>query len=507
MHARTGEVQEPCVAVSAVVHVRCRRSDLVKIHTLEELDMSDSRLKVDVCAFLCLPHLRVLHGPKKCSCAHGVPAEVSCMKLRTYSSQHCYSLPIVELLKMEELEEVSFSYCVLKTRNVADLARLQRLRILSICRTAIDDSTLLALGKCAFLEKLDISYSHGLTDVSPLANVLTLEELNLSNCSCVEKGAGDLGRLPRLRVLNLKHTRVTDSCVVGLGTSRSLVMLDLASCWNITDITPVLGIATLQELDVLCNDEASSEKYDFSRLQSLRGLSLRRADYFEHEEHVSVFPFGLTKLNLYCAGRSNITLSFIKKMQTLVELKIYSGKVCINFDELSELPHLRTLSLSTSKYPCGVKSLSKCTTLVKLSLAFCYYPTDLLPLADMKSLEELHIALFTLPPGGVIGIPPLLRHLELSGCNVTNESFKIPEYNVLECLDISYCDFLTDLSFIRKMERLEKLLLDNDRNIEYGFEALSELPFLRYISATLVRLPSCVCSTLRENGVTVVDRD
>ncbi|KAH8603612.1 hypothetical protein ERJ75_001803700 [Trypanosoma vivax] len=339
-----------------------------------------------------------------------------------------------------------------------------------------------SLGKCGFLEKLDLYSTASLTDVSPLANVLTLEELDLSFCSPIEKGAGDLGRLPRLRVLNLKDTGVTDNCLVGLGTSRSLVKLDLSWCTNITDITPVLGIATLEELNVLCNDEASSEKYDFSRLQSLRGLSLRRADYFEHEEHVSVFPSGLTKLNLYCAGRSNITLSFIKKMQTLVELEIYSAKVCVNFDELSELPYLRTLSLCTSKYPCGVKSLSKCTTLVKLSLSWCRNPTDLLPLADMKSLEELHVNCFKLPPGGVIGIPPLLRHLKVSYCNVTSESFKIPEYNVIECLDISSCSYLTDLSFIRKMERLEKLLLDNDRNIEYSFEALSELPFLRCIS-------------------------
>ncbi|KAG8339098.1 hypothetical protein TRVL_10078 [Trypanosoma vivax] len=115
-------------------------------------------------------------------------------------------------------------------------------------------------------------------------------------------------------------------------------------------------------------------------------------------------------------------------------------------------------------------------------MSWCRNPTDLLPLADMKSLEELHVNCFKLPPGGVIGIPPLLRHLKVSYCNVTSESFKIPEYNVIECLDISSCSYLTDLSFIRKMERLEKLLLDNDRNIEYSFEALSELPFLRCIS-------------------------
>ncbi|KAH8620222.1 hypothetical protein ERJ75_000071800 [Trypanosoma vivax] len=193
-------------------------------------------------------------------------------------------------------------------------------------------------------------------------------------------------------------------------------------------------------------------------------------------------------------------------MQTLVKLKIYSGEMYINFDELPELAHLRTLSLWCCQLPCDVKPLSKYTTLVKLTLEWCKNSTDLLPLADMKSLEELHVNCFKLLPGGVIGIPPLLRHLEVSYCNATSESFKIPEYNVIECLDISSCSYLTDLSFIRKMKRLEKLLLDNDRNIEYCFEALSELPFLRYISTRGV-FSSRVYSTWRGKAVTVVDRD
>ncbi|KAH8620372.1 hypothetical protein ERJ75_000070200 [Trypanosoma vivax] len=479
-------------------------SDLVKIRTLEELDMSDSRLQVDVCAFLRLSHLRVLHGPKECSCAHGAPAELSCTKLRTFSAHHCYTLPTVELSKLKELEEVSFSFFGLKTRDVVNLAGLQRLRILSICYTDIDDSALLALGKCAFLEKLNL-YSIGrLTDVSPLANVLTLEELDLSFCMDVKTGAGDLGRLPRLRVLNLVYTDVTDNCLVGLGKSRSLVKLDLSSCWSITDITPILGITTLEELNLLNSGRALSKKYDFSRLQNLRGLSLGKVDYFGHEEHVSALPSGLTKLNLRRIDVSNITLSFIKKMQTLVELELYVDKLRIGFDELSQLPHLRTFSLNSSWFSCSMKSLSKCA-IVKLSLSLSPHPTDLLPLEDVKSLEELHIEFFVLSPGGVIGIPPFLRHLKLSNCGVTSKSFKIPECNVLECLDILYCDRLTDLSFIRKMRRLEKLLLVKDRNIEYGFECLDELPFLRHISTTRVFFPRCVYSTFRENGVTVVE--
>ncbi|KAG8341156.1 hypothetical protein TRVL_08015 [Trypanosoma vivax] len=480
-------------------------SDLVKIRTLEELDMSDSHFKANVCVLLCLPHLRVLHGPKTCSHPHDVPAEVSCTKLRTFSAHNCVSLPIVELSKMKELEEVSFSYCGLKTRDVVNLARLLRLRILSICREGMDDSTVRLLGKCSFLEKLNLSFSRGITDVSPLVNVLTLEELDLSYCSCVEKGAGDLGRLPHLRILNLKHTRVTDSCLVGLGTSRSLVRLDLSFIRSITDITPVLGIATLEELNVLYNGEVLSKRYDFSRLQNLRGLSLWRAGRLEHVKHFSAFPSGLTRLSLRCVGTLNITPSFIKKTQTLVELELNGDKICTNFDELSKLPHLRTLSLCSYKFPYDVKFLSKCTTVIKLFLGLFYYPTDLLPLEHMKSLKELHIAVLKLLPGGVIGIPPLLRDLKLSDCIINDGSFKIPEYNGLECLNISNCNYIDNLSFMRKMKRLERFFFSDYSEVRYGLEALSELPFLRHISTTRKVLPYYICSTLREKGVTVIE--
>ncbi|CCD17925.1 hypothetical protein, conserved in T. vivax, (fragment), partial [Trypanosoma vivax Y486] len=426
-------------------------------------------------------------------------------KLRTCSAHNCYSLPTVELSKIKELEEVSFFNCCLETRNVVNLARLQRLRILSICHEGMDDSALVSLGKCPFLEKLDLSSTGSLTDVSPLANVLTLEELDLSYCRKIEKGAGDLGRLPRLRVLNLKSTVVTDSCLVGLGTSRSLVRLDMSSCWNITDITPVLGIATLEELIVLYSGKKLSKRYNFSRLQNLRGLSLGRMGRLEHEEHFSAFPSGLTRLSLRCAGTLNITPSFIEKVQALVELELNGDKICINFDELSKLPHLRTLSLCSYKFPDDVKPLLKCTTLVKLSLLSCYYLTDLLPLEHMKSLEELHISFFKLPPNGMIGIPPLLRHLKLSDCSVNFDPFKISESNALECLNIWNCNYIDNLSFIRKMKRLEKLLLASDQRIRCGFEYLDELPFLRHISTTRKVLPYCICSTLREKGVTLIE--
>ncbi|CCD19392.1 hypothetical protein, conserved in T. vivax [Trypanosoma vivax Y486] len=479
-------------------------SDLVKIHTLEELDMSDSHFKANVCALLCLPHLRVLHGPEKCSHAHGAPAEVSCTKLRTFSVHKCVSLPIVELSKMKELEEVSFSHCNLKTRDVVNLAGLQHLRILSICSTDIGDSALRSLGKCAFLEKLNLSVSIYLIDVSPLADVLTLEELNLRDCSCVKRGAGDLGRLPHLRILNLKNTGVTDSCLVGLGTSRSLVKLVLSSCRFVTDITPVLGIATLEELNVLDCKEMTPKEHDLSRLPNLRSLSIGRLDHFASKGSDLTCPFGLTNLNLRCDYQLSPTSSFIEKMQTLVELEVDDG-LHINLDGLSQLPHLRTLSLHSLRYPQGVNSLLKCTSITKLHLIRLYKSTDLCPLEDMKSLDELHLTSINLLPNSVIGIPPFLRHLKVASCNVTNKSFsKICNSNAFVYLKLLHCKHLTDISFVQNMKRLEKFFLVCCGKVCNGLECLIKLPFLHYVYITRSLFTETLYSPLQEKGLTVI---
>ncbi|KAH8616683.1 hypothetical protein ERJ75_000454100 [Trypanosoma vivax] len=193
-------------------------------------------------------------------------------------------------------------------------------------------------------------------------------------------------------------------------------------------------------------------------------------------------------------------------MRTLVELQRDSNKMHVNLDRLFEVPHLRVLPLRCPGLSSNVSLLPKCASMVKLSLTRCRKPTDLRPLASMESLEELHHSCFKLPRKGVIGSPPLLGHLGVSRCDVANDSFsQIHESSTLECLDISDCKCIEDLSLIRKMDRLEKFSPVDCENVCGGLECLLNLPPLRFAYTPDAVLSSFICSALQQKGVTLVN--
>ncbi|KAG8344500.1 hypothetical protein TRVL_04663 [Trypanosoma vivax] len=143
--------------------------------------------------------------------------------------------------------------------------------------------------------------------------------------------------------------------------------------------------------------------------------------------------------------------------------------------------------------------------MVRLSLTQCRKPTDLRPLADVESLYELHLSCSKLPRKGVIGSPPLLRHLGVSRCDVADESFsQIRESSTLECLVISDCKRIEDLSLTRQMDRLEELSLVGCENVCSGWECLLKLPPLRFACTPDADLSSSLCSAMQQHGVALV---
>ncbi|KAG8341451.1 hypothetical protein ERJ75_000412300 [Trypanosoma vivax] len=193
-------------------------------------------------------------------------------------------------------------------------------------------------------------------------------------------------------------------------------------------------------------------------------------------------------------------------MRTLVELELDASKMHVNPERLFESPHLGVLSLRCPGPSFSVRFLPKCASMVKLSLTQCRKPTDLRPLANVESLEELDLSCFKLPRKGVIGSPPLLGHLRVSQCNVTNDSFsQIHESSTLECLDISDCRHIEDLSLIHKMDRLEKFSPVDCENVCGGWEYLLELPPPRLAHTPDADLSSFICSALRQKGVTLIN--
>jgi Ran GTPase-activating protein (RanGAP) involved in mRNA processing and transport len=128
----------------------------------------------------------------------------------------------------------------------------QRLRTVSLGRTAVTDEGLAALAGCKNLEWLDLSatkttdagFAHfsgntkltqlfldgvKLTDGSlpMIAKFKELEELDLSNTSITDASLGSLAGLKKLKILYLTGTNVTDKAVPVLKGLKSLETLDL----------------------------------------------------------------------------------------------------------------------------------------------------------------------------------------------------------------------------------------------------------------------------------------
>ncbi|KAG8343239.1 hypothetical protein TRVL_05932 [Trypanosoma vivax] len=291
-----------------------------------------------------------------------------------------------------------------------------------------------------------------------------------------------------------------------LGESPSLVKLDLSSCLHISHITPVLGIATLCELNVLGCKNSRSAKQNFPCLPNLRSLAIGRVDSSKNEKHVIKHPQGLPTLKLRHDDSRAIKSSFTERIQKLVELERDANKMRVILDRLFELPHLRVLSLRCpGPSSCEVFAEVRLRG-VKLSLTRCRKPTDLRPLANVGSLEELDLSCFKLPGKGVIGSPPLLRHLGVSRCDVADESFsQIRESSTLESLDISNRKRIKDLSLIRKMGRFEKFSLLGCENVWSGLECLLKLPPLRFAYTPCADPSSFICSALQQKDVTLVN--
>ncbi|KAG8344004.1 hypothetical protein TRVL_05171 [Trypanosoma vivax] len=170
-------------------------------------------------------------------------------------------------------------------------------------------------------------------------------------------------QLPRLRVLSL-NTLVANYCLVVLGKSRSLVKLDLSSCLHVSDITPVLGIATRCELNVPGCRNSRSTKHNFPCLPNLRSLAIGRVDSSKYERHVIKYPQGLTSLKLRRDDSRAIKSSFTERIQTPVVLERDANKMRVILDRVFELPHLRVLSLRCPGPSSNAKFLPKYASMV-----------------------------------------------------------------------------------------------------------------------------------------------
>jgi internalin A len=242
------------------------------------------------------------------------------------------------------------------------------------------------------------------TDITPLARLLGLQELDLSETSVTD--LAPLASLTNLRDLNLLETSVTD-----LAPLAGLTRLQNLDLWGggVRDLAPLAGLKKLQKLGLL--------EIKARDLTPLTGMTALQDLYLSGELVRDLAPLvGLIGLqNLILAGTRVRDLTPLARLQALKTLELPETRVN-DLTPLAGLKKLRTLDLSGTSVrnltPLaglkGLHTLSLSTTSVK----------NLIPLAGLKELQTLDLA-----GTGVTDLAPLgeltgLRTLNLSFCPV-----------------------------------------------------------------------------------------
>ncbi|KEG06753.1 putative leucine-rich repeat protein [Trypanosoma grayi] len=394
--------------------------------------------------------------------------------------QTCKHLTDVSpLASTEALEEVDLSGCE-GLKIVGSLGRLPALRELDLGCTAITDGCLQGLNASCSLVRIALQHCRHLTDVSPLASIETLEEVDLSGCEGV-RTVDALGRLPVLRELDLRCTAITDSELQGLSASRSLVKIVLPDCRHLTDVSPLASIKTLEGL-ILSGCEGVRTVGALGRLPALRELDLGCTAITDEELQGLSASHRLMKIVL-CNCKHLTDVSPLASIKTLEEVDLSGCEGVRTVGALGRLPILRELVLGCGSITDGeLQGLSVSRSLVRIFLADCKHLTDVSPLASIKTLEEVDLSgCEGVGTVGALGSLPVLRELDLGCTAITDEELQgLSASRSLVKIVLRTCKHLTDVSPLASIKTLEEVDLSGCEEVR-SLGALGRLPILRVL--------------------------
>jgi internalin A len=213
-----------------------------------------------------------------------------------------------------------------------------------------------------------------------------------------------------------------------LGQSTSIQGLNLSRCEQLTDLSPLAGLASLQTLELYgCR---LTDLSPLAGLTSLQTLGLSR-----NEQLTDFSP-----------------LAGLASLQTL-EL-FFCGLT--DLSPLAGLTSLHTLNLSGSKQLTDLSPLAGLTSLHTLNLSECEQLTDLSPLAGLTSLQTIEIR-----EGQLSDLSPLagltsLQTIEIQGGPLSDLS-PLADLTSLQTLNLSLSGQLSDLSPLATLTSLQTL--------------------------------------------------
>ncbi|CAD6269072.1 unnamed protein product [Miscanthus lutarioriparius] len=358
----------------------------------------------------------------------------------------------------------------------AEVARAKGLRRLSLARwKTLTDMGLgcVAVG-CAELRELSLKWCLGVSDLGIQLLALKckkLTSLDLSYTMITQDSFLPIMKLPSLQELTLVGCIGIDDDALGSlekECSKSLQVLDLSQCQNITDVgvSAILkSVPNLLELDLsYCCPVTPSMVRSLQKIPKLRTLKLEGCKFIaDGLKAIGTSCVSLRELSLSkCSGVTDTELSFaVSRLKNLLKLDITccrnitdvslaaitsscTSLVSLRMESCSRVSsgalqligkhcsHLEELDLTDSDLDGeGLKALARCSKLSSLKIGICLKISDGLTHIG-RSCPKLHdIDLYRcggLSDDGIIQIA--------QGCPM------------LECINLSYCTEITDSSLI-----------------------------------------------------------
>jgi len=367
----------------------------------------------------------------------------------------------LEYLSLEDLYYESGDHFFTGITDLSFLAGLTELRELNLSdNNRLTD--LSVLGGLTKLETLDLSHlgsesEERILDLTPLAKLPALQKLNLEFSHA---RWSTLAGLTRLRELNLYYTGISDLSVLLGMTDLERLNLDSA---QVSDYSPLAGLTNLEYLDL--SKSNITDLSDLSPLTKMKELYLKDCDVsslapLAGMEQLEVLSLRKTLTSQgYDAGPSPVRdLTPLARMTRLREFYAL-GLEAADYSPLSGLPSLEVLELDY----CGIDDLSFVKSLTGLTSLTARYNqiSDLSPLSGLRQLEELNFY------QNEISDPSALSGLQgLTSVTLSKNQIRTldPLAGAVGMKELRVEDgLLTDLDALAAMDDLELVMVTNNQ--------------------------------------------
>ncbi|XP_054478498.1 uncharacterized protein si:ch73-173p19.1 [Anoplopoma fimbria] len=355
-------------------------------------------------AFTALKHLSLVNSPLITDSGLSILSSLvklqylnlaSCSKLTDSCLQHITGLKSLYFLSLDHTK-VTDAGLVLYLQSAPSC-----LSQLSLNQTAVTEATLAVLPTCVPQLRLLSIKQTKVSDVSALAELSSLQTLNLDGTSVTESSLEHLATHPTLSSLSLAGIPVADGDrALQIISGLKLTQLTLPGRHSVADsgLSFLSRLSVLLELDLTDYTQVTDQGVrQLSTMSRLKKLSLSNTQVTD-----AGLPSlrGLLELQELCLDRTAVTSRGVAELITC-------------------LPHLQVLGLASTQVGDTIvrRGLSRCNQLVKLNLSRTRI-TD----HGLKFMKHMHLAQVNLDGTGVslMGIASLLSFTNISSIRASN---------------------------------------------------------------------------------------